>query len=91
MMPAPSPVSGSAPQAARCESRFRISRPFSLHDVARFLALDVGDEADAAGVVLGGGVVEAVLGGSLVHRVKPSMERVTRRVSHWNNKMLGIS
>ena len=32
------------------------------HDGVRLVALDVGDEADAAGVVLGGGVVQAALG-----------------------------
>ena len=59
-MPAPSPVSGSQPHAPRC-----VEVPQDLEalldDVVRALASHVDDEADAAGVVLGGRAVEAAL------------------------------
>ena len=50
-MPAPSPVSGSQPQAPRCVEVRRTVEAL-LDDVVRALAVDVDDEADAAGVVL---------------------------------------
>ena len=61
-MPAPSPVFFSQPQAPRCS---RFSRIWSalLDDVVRLAALQVDDEADAAGVVLVLGVVEALRAG----------------------------
>ena len=50
-MPAPSPCSGSAPVAPRWVRFLRIDSPCVM--IAwRLLALDVGDEAEAAGVVL---------------------------------------
>ena len=57
-MPAPSPVSGSEPAAPRC-SRLTSSVEGVADDGVRALALDVGDEADAAGIVLVGGAVQA--------------------------------
>ena len=50
-MPAPSPVRGSHPQAPRW---VRLSQHLEtlLHDIVRFLALDIDHEADAARVVL---------------------------------------
>ena len=58
-MPAPSPISLSAPTAPRWS---RFSRIFSawLDDGVALLALDVGHEADAAGVVLVGARIQAV-------------------------------
>ena len=61
-MPAPSPISLSAPTAPRW-SRFSRILQTLLDDLVRALALDVGDEADAAGVVLVPGSVQAVAGG----------------------------
>ena len=52
-MPAPSPISGSAPTAPRWSRFSRILRPCSTI-ACDFVPGDVGDEADAAGVVLGG-------------------------------------
>ena len=47
-MPAPSPARGSAPTAPRC-SRLSRMRQRVLDDLVGLAALDVGDEADAAG------------------------------------------
>ena len=51
MMPAPSPISGSAPTAPRCSRFSRIRRPFWTI-WCDFSLLQVDDEADAAGIVL---------------------------------------
>ena len=63
-MPAPSPVLTSQPQAPRC-SRLMSTCSALRDDAVRLAALDVDDEADAAGVVLVGGVVQAGSGGRL--------------------------
>ena len=57
-MPAPSPVFASQPQAPRCSRLTRIWMALP-DDVVRLAALHVDDEADAAGVVLVGRVVQA--------------------------------
>ena len=57
-MPAPSPASGSAPTAPRC-SRFSRMASASLTSWCDLRALQVGDEADAAGVVLAARVEQA--------------------------------
>ena len=62
-MPAPSPLSGSQPHPPRWFMFSSISRA-SETILLRRLALDVADEADAAGVVLVAGVVQALGGGS---------------------------
>ena len=49
-MPAPSPARGSAPTAPRC-SRLSEDGQRVLDDLVRFAALDVGNEADAAGIL----------------------------------------
>jgi hypothetical protein len=48
--------------AAACASVGQIQQDLEtlLNDVVRFMAVDVGDESDTAGVVLVGGVVEAL-------------------------------
>ena len=56
-MPAPSPAMGSAPTAPRC-SRFSRMASASLDQLVRFVALEVGDEADAARVVLAARIEE---------------------------------
>ena len=58
-MPAPSPCSGSAPVAPRCVRFFENREPLRDDRVA-LLALDVGDEAQAARVVLVRGVVQTL-------------------------------
>ena len=57
-MPAPSPVLASQPQAPRC-SQVDEHLEGLPDDRVRAAALDVDDEADAAGVVLVARVVEA--------------------------------
>ena len=57
-MPAPSPARGSAPTAPRCSRLQRIVQRV-LDDLVRLAALDVGDEADAAGILVERGIVEA--------------------------------
>ena len=57
--PQPSPSVGSAPTAPRWSRLTRICRPFS-QDRVGLAVLHVGDEADAAGIVLVGRVVEAL-------------------------------
>ena len=57
-MPAPSPAIGSAPTAPRC-SRFSRMSSASLTIWCDLRALQVGDEADAAGVVLALGIEQA--------------------------------
>ena len=61
-MPAPSPVFFSQPQAPRC-SRFTRIWIACCDEVVRFAALEIDDEADAAGIVLVPRVVQALLGG----------------------------
>ena len=58
-MPAPSPLSASQPHAPRW---FMFSSICSASETicVRRLALDVADEADAAGVVLETGIVQAL-------------------------------
>ena len=58
-MPAPSPARGSAPTAPRC-SRLQQDGERVLDDLVRLAALDVGDEADAAGILVERGIVEAL-------------------------------
>ena len=58
-MPAPSPCSGSAPVAPRCARFLRMCSALR-DDRVRFAVLDVGNEADAAGVVLVARVVHAL-------------------------------
>ena len=58
-MPAPSPARGSAPTAPRCSRLHRIVQRV-LDDLVRLAALDVGDEADAAGILVERRIVEAV-------------------------------
>ena len=58
-MPAPSPVLASQPHAPRCCRLMRTCEPL-LDDRVRAAPLDVDDEADAAGVVLVAGVVQAL-------------------------------
>ena len=57
-MPAPSPTSGSAPTAPRCVEVLQDLQAIR-DDVVRAAALQVGDEADAAGIVLVARIVEA--------------------------------
>ena len=52
-MPAPSPVLPSASTAPRCQTAFSASMP-ACTTWRRGLAVERGDEADAAGIVLGG-------------------------------------
>ena len=57
-MPAPSPARGSAPTAPRCSRLSRmVKRVFD--DLVRLAALDVGDESDAAGILVERRIVEA--------------------------------
>ena len=58
-MPQPSPIFGSAPTAPRWSRLFE-DREALLDDVVRLAVLHVGDEADAAGILLVGGIVEAL-------------------------------
>ena len=51
-MPAPSPVLPSASTAPRCHTAFSASMPACTTSRAR-LAVERGDQADAAGVMLG--------------------------------------
>ena len=74
-MPAPSPVCGSQPQAPRCV-RLRSTVEALLDDVVRRLALDVGDEADAAGVVLEARVVQPPCGSAIGRVMMPPLTRV---------------
>ncbi len=60
-MPQPSPIFGSAPTAPRWSRFFRIARPCSTM-AWRLAVLHVGDEADAAGILLACGIVEALRG-----------------------------
>ena len=55
MMPAPSPISGSAPDGAAMLEVLEDLQPV-LDDPVRLLVLQVDDEADAAGIVLALGV-----------------------------------
>ena len=63
-MPAPSPVFVSQPQAPRC-SRFQDLDGLA-DELVRLAALQVGDEADAASVVLVRRVVKPCLVGTLI-------------------------
>ena len=58
-MPAPSPARGSAPTAPRCSRLQRIASASST-SLCDLRALDVGDEADAAGILLERGIVQAL-------------------------------
>ena len=58
-MPAPSPASGSAPDGAAVGQIAQDLQPL-LDDRVAFLALDVRNEADAAGVVLVGRIVKTL-------------------------------
>ena len=58
-MPAPSPVLPSASTAPRCQTAFSAAIAVCHHLPAR-LAVDRRDQADAAGIVLVGRIVEAV-------------------------------
>ena len=73
-MPAPSPCSGSAPVAPRCVEILEDLQPLRDDRVA-FLALDMGDEAHAAGVVLVARVVQALPG-------RRQMLRFARSLAH---------
>ena len=68
-MPAPSPVLASQPQAPRCSRLSRICRRL-LDDVVGLAALEIDDEADAAGIVLELRIVKALgLGCGRVHGI----------------------
>ena len=56
----PSPVSGSQPQAPRWRQVDQNLQP-RADDLVALVAVDVDDEADAAGIVLLGGIVQAEL------------------------------
>ena len=72
-MPAPSPVSASAPVAPRC-SRLRQRAEAGAHEIVAAHAVHVGDERDAAGVVLESGVVETRrAGGWVIARLLPEV------------------
>ena len=79
-MPAPSPARGSAPTAPRC-SRLTQDRQRVFDDLMRLAALDVGDEADAAGILVERGIVEAArlrharIGGILVEQTRVNVGR----------------
>ncbi|WDT80093.1 MAG: hypothetical protein MPW14_23795 [Candidatus Manganitrophus sp.] len=76
-MPAPSPVQGSQPTAPRW-SRFSSDLQPIVNDVVGTAALDVGQEADAAGIVLELRDRKGlVLRGSRV-------DSLTRRLSSWD-------
>ena len=76
-MPAPSPVLPSASTAPRCQTAFSASMPASHHLAAR-LAVERGDQADAAGIELLGGVV-AVGGGELGGAALVVADELSRR------------
>ena len=58
-MPAPSPARGSAPTAPRC-SRLQRMASASCTILCDFAALDIGNEADAAGILLGRRIIKSL-------------------------------
>ena len=71
MMPAPSPISGSAPGGTAVLEVLEDAQS-ALDDVVRLAVLQVGDEADAAGVVLVRGIVKTL---GLINRGAPTPKR----------------
>ena len=76
-MPAPSPVSASAPVAPRCSRLHSAPMPMR-HQLAAAHAVDVGDERDATGVVFEPGVVQTRGRGKIRERMSASVSASTK-------------
>ena len=97
-MPQPSPALGSAPTAPRWSRLSRICRPIA-HEFVRLGVVHVGDEADAAGVMLVAGIIKALrrrqaIGGCenhpLLHRGNAGRGGFAARARHRRGLGVGV-